>query len=166
MGFGHAHPKMTSGCCSRHLRVYDVISRERRVKMACTMTFVRAKFPGNKSFRLFRHVFILFVEHYLWHIYLILFLTPCHWWFTHSQHTIQTTNTAKWRLIVYHIHHVHNLLPSGMSGNITRNVIDVASRSDDKSRHATNTLSMSRRGVVWNIDRPWRHERHWVWPRT
>jgi hypothetical protein len=32
MGRGHAHSKMTSGCVVSHLRVYDVIRRD---KMAC-----------------------------------------------------------------------------------------------------------------------------------
>jgi hypothetical protein len=55
----------------------------------------------------------------------------------------------------------HDLLPSGnIAHNVTRNIINVASCSEDKSRHATNrasvarvamstTLSTSRHDVVW-----------------
>jgi hypothetical protein len=56
----------------------------------------------------------------------------------------------------------HDVRPS-ITHNVTRNVIDVASHSKDKLRHATNrasvaraatsmTLSTSRRDVVWPID--------------
>jgi hypothetical protein len=62
--------------------------------------------PGHSWAKIPKLMFSFYLWNIIYDTYLILFLTPGHWWFTHSQYTIQT-NTAKGPWIVYHVHHEH-----------------------------------------------------------
>jgi hypothetical protein len=162
---------MTSGCGGSHLRVYDVISCERRDKMACNHDIREwVKIPGNRSFRLFHltslSIFISFVEQYLLHIpysvphtlSLMIYLLTAH-----------RSNDKYGKMRLDSLSRTSCTHAGNVTHNITRNVIDVASQSHckDKLRHATNrasvaraatsmTLSTSRRDVVW----PLTHDMH------
>jgi hypothetical protein len=165
MGRGYAHSKMTLGCGGSHLRVYDVISRERRDKMACNHDIRESENSREQQFPTFPSQFIIsFVEQYLLHIpysvphtlSLMIYLLTAH---------RSNDKYRKMRLdSLSHTSCTHDLRPSGnVTHNVTRNVINVASHSKDKLRHATNrasvaraatsmTLSTSRGDVVWPIN--------------
>jgi hypothetical protein len=93
-------------CGGSHLRVYDVISCERRDKMACNHDIRESENSQEQTevsdFSLF---FIIYFFYYFTYLicssHLVIDDLPAH--------TVQTTNTEKCGLILCHIHHVHTI---------------------------------------------------------
>jgi hypothetical protein len=163
MGRGHAHSKMTSGCGGSHLRVCDIISRERRDKMACKHDIRESENSWEQTevsdFSLSVFYFIcgtIFTSHTLSvPMHLVIDDLPAH---------ITPFKYHKMRLdSLSRTSCTHDLRPSGnVMHYVARNVIDVASLSEDKLRRVTNrasvaraattmTLSTSRCDIVWPI---------------
>jgi hypothetical protein len=128
------------------LRVYDVVSRD---KMACNHDIRERENSREQKFPT-SPCFLFHLWNNIYFTYLIRFLTPCHWWFTCSRHTVQTTNTAKWGWILYHVHHVHTI--SGHHRQRFSFRRQIASRDQQ---------SISRKSCdVVNVEM-WRHVAHW-----
>jgi hypothetical protein len=173
MGRGHAHSKMTSGCGGSHLKSSWLHKPWKAGQDGVQPWHSWAKkTPGTEVSDFSFFYFIcgtIFTSHTLFcSSHLVIDDLPAHstpfkWQIPHNElDSLSRTSCT------------HDLRPSGnVTHNVTRNVIDVASHSEDKLRHVTNrasvarvaTLSTSRRDVVWTIG-PWRRERRWVWPGT
>jgi hypothetical protein len=137
---------MTSGCGGRHLilRVYDVISCERRDKMACNHDIRESENSREQKFPTFLSCFYFICGTILMTHTLIL---CCHLWFTRSQYTSQATNTAKWCLIVYHVQHVH--------------MISCHLATSRTMSHVTSSTSLLVRKTN-HITRPTEHRLKWL----
>jgi hypothetical protein len=149
MGRDHAHSKMTSGCGGSHLRVYDIISHERRDKMGCNHDIRESENSREQTevsdFSLSVIYFIcgtIFISHTLsvphtLSMSLMIYLLTAH---------RSNDKYRKMRLdSLSRTSCTHDLRPSGnITHNVTRNVIDFASHAEDKLRHATNRASVAR----------------------